>query len=481
MPGPRRQKQSSYRDNDAASAASFLRVPPHNEEAELAVLGAALLEPHTVLDLCAVNHVSADSFWVPNNALLFETIQEIASSGGAVDAITVAEALRTKGSLDQIGGTERIAKIIDGTITAAHAPYYIDILQQNSMLRSIIAATTEAQQKCYDRNVDASLILGETEEALMTLSSKKKSQTKSWTDSVTATFKQIENSFTADPEGLSGISTGFANLNARMGGLRKSEMIVLAARPSMGKTSLAMNICEHVAMGTGVNRSHTKRPVGIFSCEMSTESLIKRMLCAHAKISQDSLNSRQSLQPNVMELLTKAVSELSSAQIYVDDTAGLDIMELRARARHMKQKYDIQLIMIDYLQLLNSRTYASQGRQLETSNISSNIKGMAKELDIPVIVLSQLSRNPEQRDKNATPKLSDLRDSGAIEQDADVVLLLRRPVKNNSGYKFPAQAIVDIAKNRNGGTGPVNLTFNDRLTTFYDCAANEYPEDPGKE
>jgi len=258
---------------------------------------------------------------------------------------------------------------------------------------------------------------------------------------------------------------------------------VLAARPSMGKTSLAMNICECLALGRDMNHQSLKGvpeagggkcPVAVFSLEMSQEALAMRMLCAHAGISGYQLEGGYLNTQQVNRLFLKAASELNQASLYVDDTGGLDVMELRARARRLKKQYGVGLIMVDYLQLLNCREYARQGRQLETSAISAQLKSMAKELNLPVLVLSQLSRAPEQRvgDKTGTPRLSDLRDSGAIEQDADVVLLLRRPCKykGDKEYDDKTLAIVDVAKHRNGPTGEVRLNFDEHFTRFSDRA-----------
>ena len=282
-------------------------------------------------------------------------------------------------------------------------------------------------------------------------------------------------------DGLNGLSTGLTDLDNRMQGLRQAEMIVLAARPSMGKTSLAMNICENVAAGRTTSGTHTApNPVLIFSCEMSTEALQTRMLCSCAEVPAVSIMKGTGDKQVMTKRLMRAVDELHKLPIYVDDTGGLDVMEMRARARRMHKRYGIKLIMIDYLQLLNSKAYSNQGRQLETSHISSQIKAMAKELNVPVIVLSQLSRSPEQRDKSGKPKLSDLRDSGAIEQDADVVMMLRRPCKYEGAEHSDDKtlAIVDVAKNRNGPTGEVELNFEDSFTRFSNRVFGNRSDEP---
>lgn len=453
-------------ENSYAEAA--LRTPPHSAEAELGVLGSILLDSQRVLDLCIEGQLTPDSFFAPSNREVFATLLRMHGESQPIDLLTVTEALRTAGILETVGGAEHIERIHDSTPTAAHAPFYVDLVRQKHLLRTIISTATEAQTKCYAEELNADLILSETEQAFLGISEQRKSDVVPWAGAIKNTITRIEHGFDHGPGSLSGISTGFRNLDKRMYGLRPAEMIVLAARPSMGKTSLAMNICENVALGVGSDRQ--PKAVGIFSLEMSQEALALRMLCARAQISSQALNQGFVNQAEAMKKLTRAAGMLEKAPIFVDDSGGLDILDLRARARRMRARLNVELIMIDYLQLLNSRDYAVQGRQLETAHISANVKAMAKELDIPVIVLSQLSRAPEQRDKSGRPKLSDLRDSGAIEQDADVVLMLRRPCRYPGDEESADErlAIVDVAKHRNGPTGEVRLNFVDEFTLFED-------------
>ena len=453
-----------------------LRIPPHSAEAEIGLLGSILLDPARVLDACATSQIVPDSFFARQNRVLYEAALELHAAGKGVDLITVTDHLRSTGRLDEAGGEGTIERIVDGTPTAAHAEFYIDIVRKKHLLRTILRVTTEAQEKCYEEQTSADTVLSETEQAVLGISETQTSDIVAWKESIKRAIRNVELSF--DHGGaLAGISTGLKNLDRYMYGLRPGEMIVLAARPSMGKTSLAMNICENVALGVGGDG--VPKPVAIFSCEMSQESLIMRMLCAHARLNMRDIHEGFKSQKEIIQRLTKAAGELERAPIYVDDTAGLDVMDLRARARRMKKRFGIRLIMIDYLQLLNSRERADQGRQLETSHISSNVKAMAKELEVPVIVLSQLSRAPEQRDSTGKPKLSDLRDSGAIEQDADVVLLLRRPCKNPKDPEFldKTLAYVDVAKHRNGPTGEAKLDFQDEYTKFTDRAGDHYGDE----
>lgn len=471
---PRKSPRKFVAENEPSTIA--LRVPPHSTEAELGLLGSILVDPERVLDLCSTGQISPESFFAAQNRVVYEATRALYSEGKAVDLITVTDYLRSVSKLDDAGGETYLNRLVDSTPTSAHANFYIDILRKKHLLRTILDITTAAQEKCYEEQNSADTILSETEQAVLGISEKQNSDITPWKDSIRKAIQNVEESFSGSGE-LAGISTGFNNVDHYMHGLRPGEMIVLAARPSMGKTSFAMNVCENVAMGVGNNGE--RLPVAIFSCEMSQESLVMRMLCAHSQLSMNDIINKMHSEKDMIQRLTQAASELEKALIYVDDTAGLDVMDLRARARRMKKRFGIRLIMIDYLQLLNSRERADQGRQLETSHISSNVKAMAKELRVPVIVLSQLSRAPEQRDSSGKPKLSDLRDSGAIEQDADVVLLLRRPVKNpkdKEGEMFPDLAYVDVAKNRNGATGEARLTFIDKYTKFVDRAPDGYRE-----
>ena len=468
------------RPTPSPSAAPGLRTPPHSAEAERGVLGSILLDvgnDNRVLDLCTENGITSEAFFAPAHRLLFDTLVEMSRAGVTIDPLTLNERLRALNRLDEVGGTATIPALIDETPTAAHAEYYIKIVRQKHLLRAVIACSRDAERRCFDESVSADLILGEVEQKFLGIADRREGTGVTWPQAISNTMGHIDRLFSLGPGGVAGLPTGLANLDKKLKGLRNGEMIVLAARPSMGKTSLAMNIAECVAIGKDIygrpmkgdhNRPHG---VAVFSLEMSTESLAMRMLCGFAgvpgfQIDQGLINPKK-----INQQLTRAASELGKAPIYVDDTGGLDVMDMRARARRMKKRYKIELIVIDYLQLCNCREFAKQGRQIETSQISGQIKAMAKELGVPVIVLSQLSRAPEQRgDKTNRPKLSDLRDSGAIEQDADVALLLRRPCKAQGDPEFDDRflAIVDVAKHRNGPTGEVRLNFDDGLTRFGD-------------
>jgi replicative DNA helicase len=435
------------------------RLPPYSEEAERGVLGSALIESARVIELCSQKSVSDGSFYIPAHRLLYEQLVVMYQSAKPVDLLTVGEHLRNLGRLDQIGGYGFLEGLIDSTPTSAHAEHYIDIIQQKFLLRRIITQAAETIDSCYSSDEEAEELLSRAEEAFFELSDTKTASADAWASVVRDTFGKISSGNSVS----GGVPTGFIGLDKHLRGLHNTDMIVLAARPSMGKTSLAMNIAEHAALGRGGDRKYS---VGVFSLEMSQEQLVRRMLFSRAQV--EAWKTMISAEDNGR--LCRAADELGKAAIVVDDSAGLDVMDLRARARRMKRIYGIELLVIDYLQLLHDKRRARDGRQQEVASISNSIKGMAKELHIPVLVLSQLSRAPEQGREGNKPRLSDLRDSGAIEQDADVVLLLQRPLYYDKSLADGQDtlAIVDIAKHRNGPTAEVKMNFFKDITRFED-------------
>ncbi len=441
------------------------RVPPHSEEAERGVLGCVLMDADRVLDLAIERQIRPESFYVPAHQIFFETALDLHERRHAVDLLTVGQLLADRQQLDAVGGQSALEALMDACPTAAHAEYYIEIVRQKALFRRIIDRSRGAIEDCFRAEDGADLVLDRAEQNLFDLSDDQKRSAVPWREAVRETMEQIEKEF-QQHTGITGIPTGYVDIDRITGGLQPSDMIIIAARPSMGKTSLAMNIAERVAMGEVAD--HTPRPVAIFSLEMPRNSLVKRMLCSRAGVAGGVLRSGH-ISPQHHQGLVQAAADIGEAPILVDDSAGLEAVELRARARRMKKKHDVQLIVIDYLQMLNYSDKSSEGRQRETAAISGAIKAMAKELRVPVLVLSQLSRAPETRDaKSGVPKLSDLRDSGSIEQDADVVMLLRRPCKypGDPEVMDRSLAIVDFAKHRNGATSEIRLHFTDEITRF---------------
>jgi len=438
-----------------------LRIPPHSEEAERGVLGSILLDPASAIDKCLAKRLGSDSFYDRRHQALFEQMVDMSQANKAMDAITIAEWLKDHNALDKVGGYDYLVQLQDSTLVPAHVEFYCDIVQEKNLYRRLIEHSNEVTDSAYKGEEDASLLVSQAESSLFELGNHGGDKIPDWKDSIKHAIDEINK----DPNDIDhGVTTGYEGLNERLRGLAKTDMIVLAARPAMGKTSLAMNIAENAALGR-LAKNNKGIPVGIFSLEMSREQLVRRMLFSNARVSMQAVQKNLTKE-NGVRLIT-AADRLSKADIYIDDTPGLEAVELRSRARRMKSRYGVGLIIIDYLQLMNYSKFAKDGRQRETMAISGAIKAMAKELDVPVMVLSQLSRATEGRGDNI-PKLSDLRDSGAIEQDADVVLLLYRPsyYKHGDERNDDNLAVVDVAKFRHGETGDVPMSFIKEYTRF---------------
>ncbi len=384
-----------------------------------------------------------------------------------IDLITVQQRLRDKNVLEQVGGIAYLASLPDAVPSAANLLFYLEIVLEKHILRKLIKACTEVVGRVYDHEGEVDALLDEVERDILRISETRvEGKTDKIKDLVKKAISTIED-YHQRQGTLTGVGTGFADLDKMTSGLHGGEMIVVAARPSMGKTSLAMNIAEAVAIDQ-------KLPVGVFSLEMTSESLVLRMLCSRSRVNLR--NVREGfLAERDFPKLTGAAGKLANAPLFIDDSSGLSILQLRAKARRMAQQYGIKLFVIDYLQLLHSTARRAENRQQEIADISNGIKSLAKELDVPVIVLSQLNRELE-KDKDRKPRLSDLRESGAIEQDADVVCLLYKPSRDDDdgGGGAEEQDAVPvnllIAKQRNGPTGDVRLTFMKSYTRFESAA-----------
>jgi replicative DNA helicase len=451
-----------------------LRIPPHSEEAERGVLGSILLDPAGCIDKCLAKRLGPDCFYDRRHQALFEHLVDMSQANVPMDAITIGEWLKDNKALDKVGGYDYLIQLQDSTLVPAHVEFYCDIVMDKRLYRMLIEQSSEVIDAAYKGEEEAATLVSEAEANLFKLSEHGAEQTPEWKDTIREAFVEVEN---ADPNQLvTGVTTGFMGLNERLGGLAKTDMIVLAARPAMGKTSFALNIAENAALGV-----HGEAvPVAVFSLEMSREQLAKRMLFCNARLPIHRAKGR-GLTPDEHAKLTAAVDRLSKAQIFIDDTPGLEAVELRSRARRLKSRYGIGLIVIDYLQLMNFSKFAKDGRQRETMAISGAVKAMAKELEVPVIVLSQLSRAAESTGDNI-PKLSHLRDSGAIEQDADMVWLLYRPSYYAKGDDRNSDnlAVLDVAKFRHGATGEVALSFIREYTRFEDRQEQEDEFQPGE-
>ena len=466
------------------------RVPPHSVDAEQAVLGCILINPNESLGLCleklrtpqtldtdGKSRVPSDEthfFYDLKHQLIFELLVEMCEAKEAVDILTLANRLRDRGQLDTIGGPAYLASLEDSVPSAANLTYYLDIVWEKYLLRKMLKVCTGMLQDAYSHEGDVEQLLDEAETRIHRINDERVGERQADMKTlVNKAIEEVEAQHLRKGE-ISGIPTGFHDLDKLTDGLQAGEMIVVAARPSMGKTSLAMNIVEHVAMTA-------KKPVGVFSLEMTSKQLVTRMLFSQARMNLRTARDGFLISSDFPKM-TAAAGRLAKAPLYIDDTAGLSILQLRAKARRMKHQHDVQLIVVDYLQLLNSTSRrARDNRQQEITEISGGIKTLAKELRLPVIILSQLNREME-RDKSRKPRLSDLRESGAIEQDADIVGLLYKPASGEDeegGLVDPSEGEpvnLLIAKQRNGPTGDVHLTFFKDYTRF-ENAARISPED----
>ena len=453
------------------------RILPNSLEAEIAILGAMLLSPNEAGTVVR-DRLTETHFYYAAHQAIFREVAAMQDALHAVDLVTLTQRLQDKGLLEEVGGPVFLSDLLARVPTTANVEHYIDIVWDKHLLRQLIATSSDIIARAFEDQEDVRAWVDEVEQQIFSISSETAtSGSQPVKNLIKDAMASIEKLY--DQRGaLTGLATGFRDLDRLTSGLHNGNMIVIAARPSMGKTALAMNIAENVEVDQNV-------PVGVFSLEMSSEELVKRLLCSRAKVNlravRDGFLGEKDFHP-----LTSAASRLMKAPLYIDDTAGLTIHQVRARARRLKAQYDIRLLVIDYLQLMRAPSRrADLNRQVEIADISMGVKALAKELSIPVVVLSQLHRQPEARE-GGRPKLADLRESGAIEQDADVVGLLVRPEVYEQDDQGKAEkegeATLIIAKQRNGPTGDVGLTFLKEYTCFVDrakVAAEDVPEFEG--
>jgi len=454
----------------AAPTGRVDRLPPHSPEAEQGVLGCVLLSPNECLGECIEKFKSGDEvFYDLRHQTIFQTLAEMYDAREAIDVITLQQRLKDRQLLEQVGGIAYLSSLPDTVPSAANLSYYLEIVKEKYLLRKMIHVCNDVVGRVYEFEGEVDSLMDEVERDILRISeSRVQAHTNSIKDLVKKAINTIED-FHQRQGMLTGIATGFHDLDKMTSGLHGGEMVVIAARPSVGKTSLAMNIAEHVAL-------EQRLPVGVFSLEMTSESLVLRMLCSRSRVNLR--NVREGfLAERDFPKLTGSAGKLANAPLFIDDSSGLSILQLRAKARRMHQQYGVKLFVIDYLQLLHSTSRRAENRQQEIADISGGIKSLAKELEVPVIVLSQLNREME-REKNRAPRLSDLRESGAIEQDADLVGLLYRPKVGNEDEDSGSTPSEDeaqpvnllIAKQRNGPTGDVHLTFLKSYTRFESAA-----------
>lgn len=436
------------------------RVPPQNIEAEQSVLGAMLIEREAISRVSEV--LRPGDFYRETNRILYEVFLQLFSKNEPVDMVTVVEKLRKEDKLEAVGGISYVTYLANYVPTAANVLYHAKIVEEKALLRQLISASTHIAGMGYEASEEVEMILDQAERMILEVSGRKigKEFTPIKTIILDA-FDKIEQLYNSKG-GITGLPTGFKDLDKLMSGLQPSDLILIAARPSMGKTAFVLNIAQHVAI-------REKKPVAFFSLEMSKEQLVQRMLCAEAAIDAQRLRIGE-LEENDWKKLVLAADKLSASSIFIDDTAAITAVEMRAKARRLKIEHDLKLIIIDYLQLMQgSGSGKSENRQQEISEISRFLKGLARELDVPVIALSQLSRSVESRQVKR-PMLSDLRESGSLEQDADIVAFLYRDDYYNPDSDKKNITEVIIAKHRNGPVDTVQLFFHKQFTKFSDLS-----------
>ncbi len=432
-----------------------LKMLPQSIEAEEAVLGAILVNPVSLGRI--VEFLKPESFYKPSHKLIYEAMLELFRKNEPIDIVTVSEYLRNEEKLENSGGRAYINDLALNVVTTANIEFYAKIIQEKEIKRALINAGSEIVSMSYE-NEETDIVLDNAQKLIFNIASQKDSSDLiPIQELVVESYEQIEERFNNKSD-LVGVTTGFYDLNALTSGLQKSDLIILAARPSMGKTALALNIAQNVAL-------QGKKGVALFSLEMPKQQLVKRMLCSEAEVDTQRITSGN-MQPRDWEKLVDAMTRLSDARIYIDDASGITVTDIKAKCRRlMLEEKDLGLIVIDYLQLMEGGGNPNDRNQ-QISQISRSLKGLARELDVPIIALSQLSRGVESR-PDKRPMLSDLRDSGAIEQDADIVMFIYRDEyynKDNTENKGKAEVI--IAKHRNGPTGMVELLFQSNITKF---------------
>jgi len=440
------------------AADSLGRVPPQDIEAEMSLLGSMLIERdaiHAVLPLIHKNE--SDRFYRPDHRKIFETIIDVYDRGDPIDLVVLRDELTRRGILEEIGGVDYLVQLAESVPSGLHAEHYARIVRDKAMLRELIVATGQITEHAYSHREDAREILDLAEQALFKVTDQRTSdQAEPIRDSLDQIFKQLES---RDGHYITGVPTGFLELDDMLSGLQAGEMIIVAARPSMGKTAFGLNVAEHIAVDEG-------KSAVFFSMEMSRQAVVQRILCSRGRIDSHKFRRGMLSETEVQKALGVA-DELKDVPLFIDDTPGMSVLELRAKARRLKMQHDIQAIFVDYIQLMRVPGRI-ESRQQEVAEISRGLKALSRELNIPVVVMAQLNRNPEGR-ADGKPRMSDLRESGAIEQDADVVMLLHREEyykKENCPEELRGVAEVIIDKQRNGPTGVIKLHFNQQFTRF---------------
>lgn len=434
------------------------RIPPHNAEAERSVLGAAMLDKDVLSEI--LEEVKAEDFYSENHKEIFQAIWELYRDNSPVDMLTVCEELKRRKALDMVGGRAYIATLTAEVPSTANAAEYAKIVAEKATLRQMIKTSEDITEKGYEAKMDAAEILDYAESGIFSIAQRRQKNDYAKIQDVLLENLRIIDEASKNKDKIVGIPTGFKELDEKTSGLQRSDLVIVAARPAMGKTAFALNIAQQSAVKAGSS-------VIIFSLEMGKEQLGQRLLAMQARVEMQKLKQGD-LDRTDWDRISMAANDLNGTKIVIDDTPGISLMEMRNKCRRLKAEQGLDLVVVDYLQLMKFDGKADS-RQQEISAISRNMKLLAREMDCPVIVLSQLSRAPEQR-PDKRPILSDLRESGSIEQDADIVIFLYRDDYYNPETETPGVCEINIAKHRSGPTGKIELTWVSRYTKFSDKA-----------
>ena len=459
---PRRQRKAAPVDN------TYGHLQPQALDVEKAVLGALMIDKDAYAVVCEMLH--PESFYEPRNQKVYAAVRDLSMAERPVDVLTVTEQLAKNGDLEEVGGPVYVAELSSRVASSANIEYHARIIAQKYLARQLISFASVIETKAFDDTTDIDDLMQEAEGSLFELSQRNMKKDYTQIDPVIKNAVEVIQKAAANKDGITGVPTGYHKLDDITSGWQASDLVIIAGRPAMGKTSFALSMAKNIA-------ADYKVPMAFFSLEMSNVQLVNRLISNCCEIQGKKIQNGQ-LQPDEWETPDKRKNDLIGAPLYVDDTPGLSVFELRTKARRLVREHGVKLIMIDYLQLMNANGMRFSSRQEEVSTISRSLKGLAKELDIPILALSQLNRGVESREglEGKRPQLSDLRESGAIEQDADMVLFVHRPeyyhiYQDDNGRDLHGMAQIIIAKHRKGATADVLLTFRGEYTRF------ENPED----
>ena len=454
----------------------YAHLQPQALEVERAVLGALMNDRDAYAVVCEI--LTPESFYEQRNQLIYSAIRELSLAEKPVDVLTVTDILERKGELDKVGGAIYLADLSNSVASSANIEYHARIIAHKSLARQLISFASNIETKAFDGSVDIDDLMQEAEGSLFELSRRNMKKDYTQIDPVITNALDVIQKASANTDGLTGVPTGYTKLDTMTSGWQASDLVIIAGRPAMGKTSFALSMAKNIA-------ADYKVPMAFFSLEMSNVQLVNRLISNVCEIQGSKILNGQ-LNPDEWDRLDKRLNSLIGSPLYVDDTPGLSVFELRTKARRLVRDHGVKIIMIDYLQLMNANGMRFSSRQEEVSTISRSLKQIAKELDIPILALSQLNRGVESREglEGKRPQLSDLRESGAIEQDADMVLFVHRPeyyhiYQDENGRDLHGMAQIIIAKHRKGATGDVLLTFRGEFTRFQDPERTPSPLPPG--